>query len=225
MSCSGQLCRRNSSEEINTSDSESSDGMDACLASENHLLDKAITNGNSVATFSLHKCTNYDGTDNVSCPSKELGGCGDNFLELRCDFPLNRIKEMEVAAEEIVCSYDFPETLDKSSSCSLCPDMVDELDGFKQLRQAALREDSKDNWLLNPTALDVGGDDFEHFQKHWGKGHPVVVRDVLQNKSNLSWDPLNMLCTFLEGSISRYENDKDKLEVCLDWCEVSLSMN
>ncbi|KAI9121161.1 hypothetical protein K1719_008194 [Acacia pycnantha] len=225
MSCCRQSCQRNSSEEIITSISESSDGMDACLAGENHLLDKkAITNGNSVATFSLHKSTKYDGIGDVSCPPKELGGCGDKFLELRCVFPLSQIKEMEVTAEEIVCSYDFPETLDKSSSCSLCPDTDNKLDGFKQLQEAALREDSKDNWLFYPTVLDIGADNFEHFQKHWGKGHPVVVQDVLRNTSNLSWDPLVMFCTYLEGSISRYENDKDELEACLDWCEVEINI-
>ncbi|TKY59355.1 Lysine-specific demethylase JMJ25 [Spatholobus suberectus] len=131
---------------------------------------------------------------------------------------------MEVKAEEIVCSYDFPETSDKSSSCSLCFDTDHSTNRYKQLQEAALREDSNDNYLFCPTVLDISGDNFEHFQKHWGKGHPVVVRDVLQSTSNLSWDPLIMFCTYLEQSITRYENNKDLLESCLDWWEVEINI-
>lgn len=133
---------------------------------------------------------------------------------------------MEGRAEEIVCSYDIPEASEKSSSsCSLCMDTHNKVDEFMQLREAALREDSNDNFLFNPTLLDISGENFEHFQKHWGKGHPVVVRDVLQSASNLCWDPLVMFCSYLERSISKYENNKNKLEACLDWFEVSLSVN
>ncbi|KAF7803570.1 lysine-specific demethylase JMJ25-like [Senna tora] len=193
-----QLCRENTSGKINSSVFE----LKAGLTSKSHLLDKVIL-----------------------CPPTDLGGCGDSALELKCVFPLSWIKEMEVKAEEIVCSYDIPETSDKSlSSCSLCLDIDHKVDGFKQLKEAALREDSNDNYMFNPTLLDISDENFEHFQKHWGKGHPLVVRDVLQSTSNLSWDPLVMFCSYLEKSIARYENDKDKLEACLDWFEVEINI-
>ncbi|XP_028802720.1 lysine-specific demethylase JMJ25 isoform X2 [Neltuma alba] len=193
------------------------------IASENHVLDEVISNGNLTATSSPDG-TICNGSGNISCSPKELGGCGDSLLDLRCLFPVSLIKEMKTKAEEISCCYDFPESLDKSSSCSLCLNSDNKIDRDKQWQEAALREDSDDNCLFYPTVLDISRDNFEHFQKHWRKGHPVVVRDVLQSKSNHSWDPLAMFCAYLEQSITRYQNDKDLLEACLDWCEVEINI-
>ncbi|GAU20787.1 hypothetical protein TSUD_85060 [Trifolium subterraneum] len=173
-------------------------------------------------TLTLHEETNCNDNEKVSCPPTELGGCGTGLLDLRCIFPMTLLKEMEVKAEEIVCSYDFPDTLDKSSSCSLCVDTDLNSNRYNQLQKAAEREDSSDNCLFCPTVLDINGSNFEHFQKHWGKGHPIVVQDVLQSTSNLSWNPLFMFCTYLEQSITKYENNKELLESCLDWCEVNI---
>ncbi|CAL0312014.1 unnamed protein product [Lupinus luteus] len=196
------------------------DKLKACISMD----EKSISSGNLTGTSVLPEWTNCNGIDNISCPPTELGGCGNSHLDLRCTFPLSWIKEMEVKAEEIVCSYDFPETSDKSSSCSLCFDTDHKSNRFKLLQEAAFREDSNDNCLFYPTVLDINGNNFEHFQKHWGKGHPMVVRDVLQSSSNLNWDPLIMFCNYLERSIARYENNKELLESCLDWCEVEINI-
>lgn len=200
--------------------------MKPCGANESHNLDeKATSSGNLTDTSMLPEWKNGNGIDTLSCPPTELGGCGKSHLELRSVFPSSWIKEMEVKAEEIVCSYDFPETSDKSSSCSLCFDTDHGTNRYKQLQEAALREDSNDNYLFCPTVMDISGDNFEHFQKHCGKGHPIVVQDALRSTSNLSWDPLTMFCTYLEQSITRYENNKNLLESCLDWWEVSTPTN
>ncbi|KAK7244029.1 hypothetical protein RIF29_38847 [Crotalaria pallida] len=197
------------------------DKLEACTASERHTLDgKSISSGNLTATSVLPEQANCNGIDSVSCPPTELGGCGNNLLNLRCVFPISWIKEMEVNAEKIVCSYDFSETSDKSSGCSLCFDTDLKTNRCKLLQEAALREGSNDNCLFYPTVLDINGSNFEHYQKHWGKGHPMAVRDVLQSTLNLSWNPLIMFCTYLERSIASYENNKDLLESCLDWCEL-----
>ncbi|KAL1331762.1 hypothetical protein HN51_049027 [Arachis hypogaea] len=187
-----------------------------CAAREKENADeKAISSCN---------ITHCNGIDTVSFPSTELGGCGNSHRDLRYIFPSSLIKEMELKAEEIVCSYEFPEIPDKSSKCSMCSDTDHKTKRHKQLQEAALRGDSNDNCLFNPTVSDINGDNFEHFQKHWGKGHPVVVQDVLRKTSNLSWDPLIMFCSYLERSITRYESDKDLLESCLDWCEVEINI-
>ncbi|KAL2579440.1 hypothetical protein AAZV13_15G063000 [Glycine max] len=226
LSCSQALSQGSTSEEINSSISNLPDKINACIFSEGHLLDdKVISNGNLTDTSTLVEWTNCNGADIVSCPPTKLGDCGDSHLDLKYVFPLSWIKEMEVKAEEIVCSYDFPETLDRSSSCSLCVDKDHKTSRYKQLPEAAQREDSNDNFLFYPTILDISCNHFEHFRKHWGIGHPVVVRDVLQSMPNLSWDPLVMFCTYLERSMTRYENNKDLLEACLDWFEVEINVS
>lgn len=224
LSCSQTLSQGSTSEEINSSISKLPDKVNACISSESRLLDdKAISNGSLTDTSTVLEKTSCNDADIVSYPSTKFDDCGDSHLDLQYFFPLSWIKEMEVKAEEIICSYDFPETLDKSSSCSLCVEKDHNTSRYKQLQAAAQREDSNDNYLFHPTVLDISGNHFEHFQKHWGKGHPVVVRDVLQSTPKLSWDPLVMFCTYLERSMTRYENNKDLLEACLDWFEVSLS--
>ncbi|XP_068497063.1 lysine-specific demethylase JMJ28-like isoform X2 [Phaseolus vulgaris] len=225
LSCSHALSQGRISEQNNYSISKLPDRISACISSERYLLDdKAISNGNLTDTSMLTEWTSCNGAAMVSCPPTKLDDCGNSHLDLNYVFPLSWIKEMEANAEEIVCSYDFPETLDKSSSCPMCIDKDHKTSRYKQLPEAAQREDSNDNYLFYPTVFDIDSNHFEHFQKHWGRGHPVVVRDVLQSTPNLSWDPLFMFCTYLERSMTRYENNKDLLEACLDWFEVETNV-
>lgn len=198
------------------------------MSGDKQLSRKKLSKQNSgrclASSASLTHLKACNAIGRISCPPSEFGGCGNSVLDLRCVFPFSWIKELEVSAEEIVCSYEFPEAFDTSSGCSLCLDMDHKADGIEYLQEAAVREDSNDNYLYYPTLRDVHNDNLEHFQKHWGKGHPVIVRDVLQTKSDLNWDPLVMFCTYLERSITRYENTNDSLEAnnCLDWCEVGV---
>ncbi|XP_047161602.1 lysine-specific demethylase JMJ25-like isoform X3 [Vigna umbellata] len=225
LSCSRALSQRRISEQNNSSISKQPDRISACTSGKRYLLDeKAISHGNLTDTSMLTEWTSCNGASIVSCPTTKLGDCGNSHLDLNYVFPLSWIKEMEAKAEEIICSYDFPETLDKSSSCPMCVNKDHKTSRYKQLPEAAQREDSNDNYLFYPTVLDIGSNHFEHFQKHWGRGHPVVVRDVLQSTPNLSWDPLFMFCTYLERSMTRYENNKDLLEACLDWFEVETNV-
>lgn len=163
-----------------------------------------------------------NGIGGLSCPPKDFGGCGGSLLDLRCLFPLTWTKELEESAEEIVCSYDFPETSDISSGCSLCLGKGQKAEEIEQLQEAAVREDSNDNFLYHPTLMSIHLENVEHFQKHWSIGHPVIVRNVLQTAMHLSWDPVLMFCTYLERSIASYENSRDLCDTsnCLDWCEV-----
>ncbi|CAK9181298.1 unnamed protein product [Ilex paraguariensis] len=162
----------------------------------------------------------------ISCPPGALGGCGDSLLDLRCVLPFSWTKELEVIAEEIVCSYDYPETSDASSCCSLCGGTDYKAGGIKLLQEVARRKNSNDNFLYCPTMKSLHEENLEHFQKHWGKGHPVIVRNVVQNSLDLSWDPLIMFCTYLEKSSAKSQSDKETVKAtnCLDWCEVEIGM-
>ncbi|KAK9031327.1 hypothetical protein V6N11_032711 [Hibiscus sabdariffa] len=160
----------------------------------------------------------------ISCPPREFGGCGDGLLDLRCILPLCWFKELEVSAEEIVGSYELPEAVDTFSCCSLCPATDYEAKGVKQLQKASRRENSNDNFLFYPTNLNIHGDNLEHFQKHWGKGHPVIVRNVLRPTA-LSWDPLFLFCSYLKNSLAKAENEElSKDTAHLDWFEVEIGI-
>ncbi|MCI05152.1 lysine-specific demethylase 3B, partial [Trifolium medium] len=59
-------------------------------------------------------------------------------------------------------------------------------------RKAASREDSSDNNIYCPEAKNVHPDDLLHFQWHWRKGEPVIVRNLLGGTSNSLWEPSGM---------------------------------
>ncbi|KAF2303455.1 hypothetical protein GH714_018510 [Hevea brasiliensis] len=158
----------------------------------------------------------------IPCPSTEFGGCGDNLLDLSCLFPSSWTKELEISAEEIVGCYELPETLDVFSHCSLCLGMDCEVNGIMQLQEAATRENSNDNFLYYPTVVDIHSDNLEHFQKHWGKGQPVIVRNILQGTSDLSWDPIVMFCTYLKNNAAKSESEQ--AADSLDWFEVEIGI-
>ncbi|KAM1139082.1 hypothetical protein ACFX2B_036482 [Malus domestica] len=233
LSCCRDLLSESLFGGINTSLLKHSNKKKTCVSGKKQLVKKPITaheqsvhslyHSSSAPVPSLKAC---DAVNGISCPAKEFGGCGDSLLDLRCVFPLSWIKDLEVSAEEIVCSYEFPETADMSLCCPLCLGVDQKVDGHQQLQEASVRENSNDNYLFYPTPVNTNGDNVEHFQKHWSKGHPVIVRDVLQATSDLSWDPVSMFCTYLERSIARYENNTNSHEAihCLDWCEVELGI-
>ncbi|KAL5976256.1 hypothetical protein ACLOJK_020586 [Asimina triloba] len=189
--------------------------LDASLSVPRH--------GNSLLTpVPLPEWKANDGNDSIPCPPKELGGCGACDLDLRCIFPLGWIQQLEVSAEEIVCTYDFPEVLDASSCCPFCVAVHDRVNGpDEKLREAAARLESCDNHLYCPSANDLQAEDLEHFQKHWIKGQPVVVRNVIPDKSEVTWDPSIFLRPLLERNSTDQRNDIKTVKAtdCLDWCE------
>ncbi|KAM7482495.1 hypothetical protein LguiB_007078 [Lonicera macranthoides] len=96
----------------------------------------------------------------------------------------------------------------------------------KNLRKAACREDSSDNYLYCPLASDIEQGDLEHFQKHWVTGAPVIVRDVLGLTPGLSWEPMVMWRAVREIKYKTGSSDLDVTAVdCLDWCEVEINIH
>ncbi|XP_022142227.1 lysine-specific demethylase JMJ25 isoform X2 [Momordica charantia] len=233
LSCCRNIFLEDSNGVYDMSISKVPNGKKACLSDKKKLLKNKKLNAFKQTSGSLrlpsskalHKGRVNNSVRHFSCPSKESGSCSDSLLELRCTFPLSWTRELEVSAEEIVCSYDFPESVDVSSHCTLCFDEDHEVDGTEEFQKVAVREDSNDNYLYYPSLLDIRLDDLEHFQRHWVKGHPVIVRNMLQ-ASDLIWDPVVMFCTYLERIISRHENSKNLPEASnnLDWCEVEIGI-
>lgn len=158
----------------------------------------------------------------IPCPPVLRGGCGNHMLGLRTLFEPNWLEEIISQAEELIKSdgaEDENEMHDHSCSCSGLTD-----ESSPNLRLAAHRADSRDNYVYCPTYTDVEKEGSSHFQKHWRQGHPVIVRDVDQGSTGLSWEPMVMWRAVREitGSRRTFKEDTQSAYAvdCADWNEV-----
>ena len=163
----------------------------------------------------------------IPCPPSHRGGCGNNLLELkRTYFDSNWVASIVEKAQEIASNSEFPKSLSGSQPCSECFKPDSELSD--KLRRAANRQDGNDNYLYCPTIQDVKGETLKHFQKHWRRGEAVIVRNVLDNTTRLSWEPMVMWRAFREtGSKgSHFEESKTVVAIdCLDWFTVDINIH
>ncbi|XP_058100462.1 lysine-specific demethylase JMJ27-like isoform X3 [Magnolia sinica] len=163
----------------------------------------------------------------IQCPPKARGGCGIALLVLRRTFKVNWVVKLLKNAEDLTSRCQFSND-DLSQGCPLClPNGSPAEHNKSNLRQAASRENSCNNFLYCPNALDLGGDGIEHFQSHWVRGEPVIVRDVHERTSGLSWEPMVMWRAVREmrNKNVKEENRTVKAIDCLDWCEVEINIH
>ncbi|KAJ8759311.1 hypothetical protein K2173_006831 [Erythroxylum novogranatense] len=151
--------------------------------------------------------------------------CGGDILELKSLFPAN-VSELVKKAEDITkrLELDMAGTPIEGCLCFNSNDHVD-LDSFLLLK-AASREDSNDNYLYNPRAKDIKEMDIHHFQHHWMKAEPVIVSDVLETATGLSWEPLVMWRAFRQKKREKHAPLLDVRAIdCLDWCEGDINVH
>ncbi|KAL2323941.1 hypothetical protein Fmac_022999 [Flemingia macrophylla] len=162
----------------------------------------------------------------IRCP-KVNDECNHDFLELRSILGQHFIPELVRKANELAQEYkvqDVGKTCDEFCSC-LRLDRNSDI-GCNNMRKAASREDSSDNYLYCPRALDLQYKDLNHFHWHWEKGEPVVVSDVLECTSGLSWEPLVMWRACRQMTNTKHEQHLDvKVIDCLDWCEGEINIH
>ncbi|XP_072982257.1 lysine-specific demethylase JMJ26 isoform X1 [Typha latifolia] len=152
----------------------------------------------------------------IPCPPTELGGCGHSLLKLKHILPENRISDLENHAQILAGIEGDLQPLDLSTTemgtCSCTTN--------GNSRKAASRENSDDNYLYCPSSSGTQ-EELKHFQRHWVKGEPVIVRGVLKKMSHLSWVPEHMW-----AAISDAREGSDLLHVkaidCLACCEVEI---
>lgn len=188
---------------------------------QNREANVSLSSGNEAKPGSVWKA-NEDGT--IPCPPELLGGCGGSLLELRCLFLDSWISQLVDKAKELMKSFDFIEPLE--ASCENCSCLTpDELVGLSScnLRKAASRMDANDNYLYCPNAQDLNFEDLRHFQYHWAKGEPVLVSNVLETTSGLSWEPMVMWRAFRQVSNNKSSKHLYVTVIdCLDLSEVCL---
>ncbi|KAJ6833654.1 lysine-specific demethylase JMJ25-like isoform X1 [Iris pallida] len=165
----------------------------------------------------------------IPCPPEELGGCGGSLLELKCLFPESWLRKLLDKADIIDKDFDSNNLLDYSA-CPCNSSLVAQGDSEeKMLRKAACRENSDDNLLYCPAKRDIQQGQLEHFQKHWIRGEPVIVRDVLEFTTGLSWEPMVMWRALRETSVSRTRAATENLEVeainCMDLCRAEINIH
>ncbi|XP_018460844.1 lysine-specific demethylase JMJ28 isoform X2 [Raphanus sativus] len=158
----------------------------------------------------------------TDCKLKEVKGRRNN-LSLRSLYSLELTRKLETSAEEIVSCYELPEVLDRYLGCPFClgreKQSANSTDSH--LKEASRRcDDVTGNFLYYPTVMGFQQNNLEHFQTHWSKGHPVIVRSVLKGGSTLNWDPVAMFCSYLRNSNRKIGNITD----CMDWFEVEVGV-
>ncbi|KAI4328619.1 hypothetical protein L6164_020956 [Bauhinia variegata] len=160
----------------------------------------------------------------IPCP-KNNNGCEHSILELRCILSDNLISELVKKAENITETYLKEVAQTTKQQCS-CLSQDGNSVRNKNVRKAASRDDAADNYLYCPRAVDVQLDDLKHFQWHWSKGEPVIVSNVLELTSGLSWDPLVMwrACREIHAT-TRKQHLEVKVIDCLDWCEGEINIH
>lgn len=158
----------------------------------------------------------------IPCPPKDQGGCGAQILELRRIFDGNWVSKLIKAAEDLTINYQSID-IDPSQGCSLCHPANGSENGLEgvEIRQAANRKNDLDNFLYCPNAIQLGCNELQHFQLHWMRGEPVIVKNVFEKSAGLSWDPMVMWRAFIGAKkILKDEAYRVKAIDCSDWCEV-----
>ncbi|XP_071707924.1 lysine-specific demethylase JMJ25-like [Rutidosis leptorrhynchoides] len=163
----------------------------------------------------------------ILCPPESMGGCGHGILQLMYVNKEEGVSTLLVNAKELLKKHKLDEDMrDMPKEWCTCSDSVNENDTDKQLRKASCRENSNDNYLYCPRAIDIQSGDLKHFQWHWSKGQPVIVSNVLETTLGLSWEPMVMWRAFRQISNSNHEKVLDVSAVnCLDWCEVDVNIH
>lgn len=157
----------------------------------------------------------------IPCPPKMRGGCGCHTLRLKSLFEHNWVFQLIEEVEELLQDYESLEKED--SSCSKCTHCAEN----GTVRLAAHRTDDKDIYLYCPTLQEAEKDGLSHFQKHWRQGQPVIVRNVMEGATGLSWEPLTMWRALRETTRGKFKDDSKTVRAvdCSDWSETELNFH
>ncbi|GFQ01328.1 lysine-specific demethylase jmj25 [Phtheirospermum japonicum] len=163
----------------------------------------------------------------IPCPPNSKGGCGRAILKLKCLFMKTGISKLLVEAKKIFDKQNLecaPECFETSCSCSELLGQDNVLS--QKSRKAASREDSDDNSLYCPSAVDIKHEDLKHFRWHWLKGEPVIVSNVLETTLGLSWEPMVMWRAIRQIKSLEHGRLIDVTALnCLNWCEAAVNVH
>ncbi|MCO5561805.1 hypothetical protein L7F22_015429 [Adiantum nelumboides] len=159
----------------------------------------------------------------IPCPPAERGGCGTSSLVLKRILKSNWIAKLAAEVNNLVALDQMPPIVsDARCPCRVDSDAASGFESFdKHLRQASHRLDHKDNYVYCPSAKAAEREGLEHFQQHWLRGEPVIVRGIFEESNGLNWEPLVLWRALRDSTRSKSMGALD----CLDWCLVEVSIN
>ncbi|KMZ58794.1 Lysine-specific demethylase 3B [Zostera marina] len=197
--------------------------QDKFIRTSKEYVDNDVEKDQPTPTSLIWKINN-DG--NILCPMVESHiGSDNSILELKSLLREDSLFELEKKAKEnvLTCTDSNEDIL--LCSCYSSSEKID-YNNPNVRKTGVCEENSRDNYIYCPTASDTEKDNgFSHFQKHWLKGEPVIVREV-DFSSGLSWEPMVLSRALREKSTSRTGSSEYAVKVidCLDICECDLSI-
>ncbi|CAL1387906.1 unnamed protein product [Linum trigynum] len=155
-----------------------------------------------------------------------LCGCGSATLELKSVHSGSWLSALVKRAEDTAQRFNLELSRPHAEQCVCSSETSDkERSDHDELLKAACRAASDDNYLFYPRATDIKEEDIKHFQYHWLKSQPVLVKNVLETGFGLSWEPMVMWRAFRQ--VTKYRDHEALVNLkaieCLDWCEVEIN--
>lgn len=230
----GRGCLQSENSEVESTQQLFSDGvLDQVIASHVNIQDEAtscdwegkvMSSKDNAGSLAFSSCDwRPTKVGQIPCPPLSRGGCGSQILELRRIFSSDWVGKLINEAEELTAIYRQNDLhFFKTCSCCTFNSSTGNAGNDCDVRLASFRVNSHDNYLYCPDASSTGSDQLDHFQMHWMRGEPVIVRNLLENTSGLSWEPMVMWRAFRGAEkIVKDEAQRVKAIDCWDWCQVS----
>ncbi|KAJ0979849.1 hypothetical protein J5N97_015323 [Dioscorea zingiberensis] len=149
-----------------------------------------------------------DGDGSIPCGPVEAGGCGSSKLVLRRILKINWVAKLLKNTEEMVCGCKVSD----QDGCGDCPCTRRTTSQTSETGEWKLSQCSQVNginikFLYSPSADELKAEGIDHFQKHWVKGEPVIVKHAFDPSSASKWDPVSIW-----KGIQETEDDRMKEE-------------
>ncbi|KAK8620601.1 hypothetical protein V6N13_067071 [Hibiscus sabdariffa] len=179
-------------------------------------LDKKKNRTSSRKRIKLLSEWQVKGNGDIPCPVERLGGCGHKRLELKCVVPANWISALKIKADRLVKLHKLEDGLVTLTGNCSCINFDNKIGVINQ----AIHGDCSGNYLYSPSAKDLQQGGLEHFQWHWIKGEPIIVRNAHELTAGLSWEPMVLWRALRDVSKTKGSSNVNVTAIdCLDLCE------